>query len=525
MSPPPININKDALEILFCEEYMSVIDIAKHFNVSRDTIYKNLKKHNLTREDNKVNINKLKELYCEKNYNITQLCEYFNISHGNLVKKLKKFNIVNKLKEDITDLYKNNASSKEIAQELSITEEEVNYNLKHHSIYRTKKISITKEELKNLRKTKTTDEIAKYYNCSNRTIHFYCKKWELEYLDRKEYKFDINTIEDLYINQNLTQEQISDLIGCARKTVGNFINESGITKRINISSYETDLCNWLVEQKIDFIANSRKIINPYELDIYIEKYKIAIEICGLYWHSTKVNKNKYHIRDKYKLCKSKGITLITIFEDEILYKKDIVLNRLSSLLKLNKSLTSARKCKIKVISSREGIDFLNLYHIQGAGHNSVYLGAYFEESLVSVMSFSKPSISKGNAKVDYELNRFVNPFNVSGIASKLFKYFIKNYQCSAIVSYADLRWNTGNLYNILGFTLSHESLPNYWYVVRQERKHRFMFTKQKLLSILKLEKSDMTEEQLAEKLDLYRIYDCGNNVYHYNTINTIKRGQ
>jgi very-short-patch-repair endonuclease len=63
------------------------------------------------------------------------------------------------------------------------------------------------------------------------------------------------------------------------------------------------------------IENSRKIIQPYELDIYIPKKKIAIEFNGLYWHSSERKEKDYHYQ-KYKKCKEKGIKLIQIFEDD-----------------------------------------------------------------------------------------------------------------------------------------------------------------------------------------------------------------
>ena len=64
----------------------------------------------------------------------------------------------------------------------------------------------------------------------------------------------------------------------------------------------------------------------------------------------------------------------------------------------------------------------------------------------------------GNGKTKYELIRFCNKINtnVIGGASKLFKYFIKNYNPNEIISYADKRWSNGMLYNILNFELYNE---------------------------------------------------------------------
>ena len=66
----------------------------------------------------------------------------------------------------------------------------------------------------------------------------------------------------------------------------------------------------------DIISPTRKIIKPYELDIYIPDLKLAIEYNGNYWHSIKNNSNKnYHLM-KSLLCRNKNIRLIHIYEFE-----------------------------------------------------------------------------------------------------------------------------------------------------------------------------------------------------------------
>lgn len=63
-------------------------------------------------------------------------------------------------------------------------------------------------------------------------------------------------------------------------------------------------------------SNTRKIITPLELDIYLPELKIAIEYNGTYWHSSKNNKNiAYHL-NKSLLCRKLGIRLIHIYEFE-----------------------------------------------------------------------------------------------------------------------------------------------------------------------------------------------------------------
>lgn len=67
----------------------------------------------------------------------------------------------------------------------------------------------------------------------------------------------------------------------------------------------------------ELILNSRKILNPYELDIYIPNRKLAIEVNGNYRHSIEVGVDKNYHFSKSILCRQNGINLIHLFEDTI----------------------------------------------------------------------------------------------------------------------------------------------------------------------------------------------------------------
>ena len=77
--------------------------------------------------------------------------------------------------------------------------------------------------------------------------------------------------------------------------------------------------------------NDRKILHNLELDFYIPTKNIAIEFDGLFWHNDDIQTNyKYHLH-KTELCESKNIQLIHIFENEWLYKQNIVKSRIKNL--------------------------------------------------------------------------------------------------------------------------------------------------------------------------------------------------
>lgn len=62
-------------------------------------------------------------------------------------------------------------------------------------------------------------------------------------------------------------------------------------------------------------SNTRRIIPPLELDIYIPELKKAIEFNGIYWHYSDRHFVLGKHANKSNLCKAKGINLLHIRED------------------------------------------------------------------------------------------------------------------------------------------------------------------------------------------------------------------
>ena len=280
------------------------------------------------------------------------------------------------------------------------------------------------------------------------------------------------------------------------------------------SQMEADVSSF-IDNHHELVLNN-EIIDGKEIDIYLPKLKLGFEFNGLYWHSELYKNRTYHI-DKTKSCLDNGISLFHIWEDDWLYKQDIVKSMI--LNKLGKSdKIYARKCQVKeVIDNKLVRDFLVNNHIQGFVGSKVKLGLFYEDELVSLMTFGGLRKSLGQSSEDgsYELLRFCNKLNTSviGGASKLFKYFLKNYNPKEIISYSDLSRSTGNMYSRLGFKLSHNSDPNYYYIIDGIRKHRFNFRKDRLVK----EGNDpnLTEIEIMHQKGFYRIFDCGMQKWTY----------
>jgi hypothetical protein len=277
---------------------------------------------------------------------------------------------------------------------------------------------------------------------------------------------------------------------------------------------ELEIKEFLEELGIDFIIKDRTILKPKELDFLIHDHNIAIEYCGLYWHSEiKVHKN-YH-KEKFIECKENNIRLITIFEDEWLENKDICKSRLLHALKKDKVTCYARQTELKEIEYKITKEFLDKTHIQGTVASTINFGLYFKDMLVAVMTFGKLRKTLNSKSKDghYELLRFSTIGAVPGAASKLFSHFKKIYNPEYVVSYCDLRWGNGSLYEKLGMNLVKFTEPGYWYSKDGiKRYHRSSFTKK---SLLEKGLSGDTEFKIMDSLGYYRIWDCGNNKYEF----------
>jgi hypothetical protein len=305
------------------------------------------------------------------------------------------------------------------------------------------------------------------------------------------------------------------LINGKLKNLKNLLLCEKCEKQFNYKEYGVfEFCKSLVNDDDKILKNSRKIIPPLELDIFIPEKNIAIEFDGLYWHSDENSKDR-HIY-KTELCEEKNIHLIHIFENEWDYKQDIVKSRLKNLLGLSENKLYARQCEIREIDSKTSKEFQEENHIQGACGAKIHLGLFYKEELVSLMTFSKPRFDK---KRDWELVRFCNKINYSvvGAASKLLKYFERNYNPKNIVSYADRRWTpnfNNNLYEKLGFKLDHISRPDYWYWKNGKiLESRIKYQKHKQKNILEKFDPNKTEVENMVDNEYSRIFDCGNLVY------------
>lgn len=281
-------------------------------------------------------------------------------------------------------------------------------------------------------------------------------------------------------------------------TISNINKE--VAKQLNISEFEFRLESKSFDLKKD---NYLIEVDPY----YTHNVTYRPYIKG---HLKSILPKSYH-RTKTILAEKHNYRCIHIFDwDDINKIKEIITPH---------PTVYARKTTLQEIDTSTANKFLSQHHLQGPVRGQqICLGLYYNDVLIEVMTFGKP---RYNQKYQYELLRLcTSNYNVIGGASKLFKYFIKNYQPQSIISYCDRSKFKGEVYQILGFTKLHDGSPSrHWYNPELQihitdnllSKHGFTRLVGKYFNNTK--SNHESNEALMLEHGFVEIYDCGQAAY------------
>lgn len=209
--------------------------------------------------------------------------------------------------------------------------------------------------------------------------------------------------------------------------------------------------------------------------------------------------------------------VFVLFSDELKQRPDLIRRKLSHYTQNNNVIPRihARDCKIVPITNKEKSPLLDKNHVQGNDNSQIAYGAYYNDELVAVMTFSVPrtgiGVHKNKQTNTFELVRFCTEvsYRIPGIASRLLEHFKRNHEWTEIYSYADKRWSKGNMYYQLGFNLVVDNPPDYFYIVNGVRKHRWNYRKDMLKNSLINYDPSLTEYQNMTNHGFYRVWDCG----------------
>lgn len=363
----------------------------------------------------------------------------------------------------------------------------------------------------------TISSLAKEYNTSQPTVRKWLIQYNIERKDHAQASVEANNRkrnnppsrdELLELYKKFSIDYLEKRYGVGQSTIYFWLSLYNINaegRMILTSEKQREIFDILKEKDPEggWTINDRKLIHPQEVDIISYKRKIAIEYCGLYWHSEAHKTKTYHL-DKLRKVEEQGFRLYTIFESD---NFEAIINFI-----LPKTQTiGARECE--VVFDVDIKAFEEKYHIMGSCPASTNIALKYDGKIIAAMSFMKSRFRKD---VEWEIIRYtVGNVSVTGGAEKLFKAFIEACVPKSIVSYCDRRYGAGNVYKKLGFRCERNSEPNFWYFKKGYSKllSRQSFQKHKLAKKLAKFESSLSEHANMIENGYLRIYDCGSSVW------------
>jgi ribosomal protein L37AE/L43A len=255
----------------------------------------------------------------------------------------------------------------------------------------------------------------------------------------------------------------------------------------------------------NIIENSRQIIPPKEIDIYIPEFKLGLEYNGVYWHT---GDRKRH-REKWELAQQKNIDLIQIWSSEWRDSRPILQSIIKNRLGLSIPIY-ARECKISEVSSKEAREFSNRYHLQGYFHG-INIGLYYNNELIDLSIFCKCRF--GN-RAKWELTRHCikSGYRIIGGLSREISYFRKIGNTGSIIDYCDMRLFNGKGH--WGFKEIEITPPDMQYSDYNNIIPRGKFQKHKMKNIDNFKfDSKLTQRQNLLNNGMDYIYGVGHKIF------------
>jgi len=323
-------------------------------------------------------------------------------------------------------------------------------------------------------------------------------------------EFEVLTPYKDYLNQFQKLDVKCQLCGdLTMRTLQQMLHGTFCHKCNPRSLEERELADFVSSMGMEVINNTTDLISPYEIDIYVPERHIAIEYNGLYWHSEKQKPNVYH-KNKTDMCAAKDTQLLHFFSDEWLQKPEIVKSMIRHRLGKSKNRIHARSCDVRLIDKKDEREFFDKSHISGYIPSKICFALVKGEEIVMALSVREP-LHRQKYGDNLEIARFATKPDayIPGGFSKLFKRakeYAVMYGKSGIMTYADLRFGTGHVYENYGFRLVGQTVLDYWYT---DHYRRFGRGRCKA-------RDGYTERQIAANEGLCRIYGCGSNIYILN---------
>lgn len=499
----------------------TVKEMADIFGFSVTTMGRRLASLGLTKPADRTDI-KDEDVVDDWNNGLTiiEIAKKYNTSHDTITKRLKKHGIKCSRVEGIKKHFKRTHADKwlDIKEDLDKGVSLTGVREKHCIRY-TKLLELMELNSYKYKSDVLLSDLNDRIDCieNNSTELFY-----------------LNSIKDYYLEfkELPTTHQLASIANRHVTTVSNAIRSYNLNQFISNSrsSYLVSIIlRELQNLNISYDLNNRSILiddgRHFEIDIYLPDYNLGIEVNPVSTHSVDVGKlglsSKTYHQEKSLLAEEKGVGLIQFYDADYhdARRFEVFKEQLQALVS-NKIKIGARKCSVQPIGAKTCNQFLNKYHFQGMERSSsARYGLYHGDDLVGVLTLGKSRYTKD----EFEIVRYCMDPNVivMGGFSKLFKYALKDIKAgSKIVSYMDLnkRLRASNVYEKHGFEFDGLTRPDYVWVKRYgtETLSRYTTTKSKFVA----EGYDASKSEVEIMLDrgYFRVFGSGSKRYVFNVL-------
>jgi len=225
---------------------------------------------------------------------------------------------------------------------------------------------------------------------------------------------------------------------------------------INGSSKEIELKDFIKENYSEkIIENTREIIKPYEIDLFLPKLKIGFEFNGLFWHSDKYKSKEYH-KNKQKYAEENGIKLYNIYEDDWNYKRNIVESNILKLLKISHTINN-EDINIKNGKFNKNVEiFIN--------QNSIYTNYIKRSNFLYLYDNFKNLIGLISYFDNNENIEIIDIFEKINIKIDILELITNYFKHKNIFITLNKDWNTFNLSNKIC-----EIEPSVYYIIKDKK--------------------------------------------------------
>lgn len=240
--------------------------------------------------------------------------------------------------------------------------------------------------------------------------------------------------------------------------------------------------------------------------------KTEIEVCNVLDHNVSVVGRDYY-RKKSIDCSKHGIRYIQIWEDEYQANPHRYRQYLMSQLFKHKNVIYGRECTVTIIDNAVGYKFQDQYHLQGSTPATVTYGLFYNNELISTMSFK----CTNKQSRTWEISRLCTKTETAiiGGTERMYKAFLKDHtesslKFSTLITYSDASKFTGRIYERLGMVELSRTECGYSYVDKNGVRISRQQCKVQKLHRMYPQYANMTEAEIVTKLDYKKVENCGN---------------